>query len=118
MNLPTPTDAPGLAIRWSAHYQSQWDDQPDAYVRHGIVALGRSRRLARATDTQLDFKGYLGVQSYDPGRWHVAGEPTTKFFVSLFLHGRTVTLRTYPTCHEALAALHAFHIALLAQDAE
>jgi hypothetical protein len=118
MSHSNATDAHGLEIIWSPHYHPQWDDKPEEYVRQGIVAWGRSRRLARVTDTQRGFKGYLGVQHNDPSRWHIEGVPTTRFFLSLFLHGRTVTLRTYATCQEEVAALHVFHASLVAQDAK
>jgi hypothetical protein len=110
----SPADAAGsdLTVRWSAAYHPEWDDTPDAYVAHGVVAWGRSRRLARAEDTARAFKAYLGVQHYDPARWHVPGEPRAVFFLSLFHRGRTVTLRTFPTRAAALAALRDFHARL------
>ena len=101
-----------LRIHWSPIYNPAWDDTPEAYVEHSLVAWGRSRRLARCEDPRLYFKAYLGVQHYDPARWHVAGEPRTRYFLSLFLAGRTLSLRTYPTLAAALAALHAFHSSL------
>lgn len=105
----------GLELTWSPIYQPQWDDQPEAYVQHSIVAWGRSRRVAKAMDRENAFKAFIGVQHYDPGRWHVTGEPRSVFFLSLFVHGRTVALRTFPTCQDALAALYTFHITLLAK---
>ena len=95
-------------IQWSPVYQLAWNDAPDAYVEAGAVLWGRSRRLGKYVDDALGLKAYLGVQHYDPARWGVSGEPQTKFFLSLFLDGRTVTLRTFPTMGEALAALNAF----------
>lgn len=103
---------PGLAIRWSAAYRPEWDEDPAAYVAHGVVGWGRSRRLARAEDPARAFKAYLGVQHYDPGRYHLAGEPRSVFFLSLFLAGRTITLRTFPTVAAALAELRHFHARL------
>jgi hypothetical protein len=107
---PTYAAAPqGLTLRWSEIYRPAWDGTPAAYVEHGIVGWGRSRRLARAQDPARAFKAYLGVQHYDPARWHVAGAPRATFFLSLFLAGRTIALRTFPTLGDALAELRAFH---------
>jgi hypothetical protein len=55
-------------------------------------------------------KAYLGVQHVDPGRpgWAVVGEAQARFFVSLFVSGRCVTLRTFPGMDAALEALDAF----------
>lgn len=97
-----------LRISWSPVYNPAWDDTPDAYVEHGLVAWGRSRRLARCEDPRLRFKAYIGIQHDDPARWGVPGEPRTRFFLSLFLAGRTLSLRTYPILADALAALYAF----------
>lgn len=106
----TPGAAPqGLTLRWSKDYQPAWDGTPASYVEHDIVGWGRSRRLARAQDPARAFHAYLGVQHYDPGRWHVVGEPRAVYFLSLFLAGRTIALRTFPTLGEALAELRAFH---------
>ncbi len=107
-----PEDAGGLRIAWSPTYHPAWDDTPEAYLAHGVVAWGRSRRLARLEDARRAFKGYLGVQHADPARWHAAGEPCTVFFVSLFVLGRTVALRTYPTLGAALAEARRVHAAL------
>ena len=116
MKSSNQVGAGGLTIVWAPIYQPRWDAQPEAYVEQGIVAWGRSRRLARASDARHSLKAYIGVQHFDPGRWHVAGEPRTVFFLSLFLQGHTVALHTYATCQEALAALYTFHAALLAQE--
>jgi hypothetical protein len=48
------------------------------------------------------------VQHFDPARWSTTGEPWTRFFLSLFLKGQTVTLQTFPRLDAALAALDAF----------
>jgi hypothetical protein len=109
-----PTDATDLRITWSPAYRAAWDDTPEAYLAHGVVAWGRSRRLARFEDARRAFKGYLGVQHADPARWHGAGEPRTVYFVSLFLLGRTVTLRTFPTLAAALDEARRFHAAVRA----
>ncbi len=116
MDTSNQTEIGGLEFTWSPIYQPQWDDQPEAYVQHGIVAWGMSRRLAKATDRQNAFKAYLGVQHFDPGHWHVSGEPRAAFFLSLFVHGRTIALRTFPICQDALAALYTFHATLLAKN--
>jgi len=118
MDASNSSRAGSLEIVWSPVYQPQWDAQPEAYVEHGVVGWGRSRRLARASDASVAFKAYIGAQSYDPGRWHMAGEPRTRFFLSLFVSGRTVSLHTYPTCQEALSALYAFHVALLTRGTQ
>jgi hypothetical protein len=110
--MPHGTGEPGLAMSWSAAYRPEWDAVPEAYVAHGIVGWGRSRRLARADDSARGFKAYVGVQHFDPARWHARGEPRAVFFVSLFLRGRTVTLQTFPTMPAALAELRAFHARL------
>ena len=101
-----------LSIVWSPIYRPEWDDAPREYVAHGVVGWGRSRRLARAADPARIFKAYLGVQHFDPARYGLAGEARAKFFVSLFVGGRTVTLRTYPTLREAHDALERFHTGL------
>lgn len=102
----------GLRYTWAAWYSPAWDDDPGAYIEAGLVAWGRSRRLAKvvgdvgATGNGA-FKAYLGVQHYDPGRWGVAGEPRAVYFLSLFLARRTLSLHTYPTLAQARAALDA-----------
>ncbi|MEO7076426.1 MAG: hypothetical protein ABI068_14120, partial [Ktedonobacterales bacterium] len=103
---------PGLHITWSAVYTSAWDTTPQEYVTQGAVAWGRSRRLARITDATGRIKAYLGVQHSDPSLWGVAGEPQTRFFLSFFLDGHTLFLRTYPTFADALAALHGAYMHL------
>lgn len=95
-------------IQWAPIYQPAWNDTPEAYVEAEALTWGRSRRLGKYVDAELGLKAYLGVQHYDPARWGVSGAPQAKFFLSLFLDGRTVTLRTFPTMGAALAALGAF----------
>lgn len=102
----------GLTFAWSPVYRPEWDDAPDRYVEHDIVSWGRSRRLARVEDSSIPLKAYLGVQHFDPSRWNLPGEARAVFFLSLFVDGRTVTLRTFPSMAAALAALHAFHAEL------
>ena len=103
-----------LTIAWSAIYRPDWDAAPAAYVESGVVGWSRSRRLARAEDASAGFKAYVGVQHYDPSRWHVAGEPRAVFFVSFFHGGRTLALRTFPTMDDALAELRRVHAGLAA----
>ena len=102
------SEADLAGMRWSAERRPEWDATPAAYVEAGVVGWGRSRRMGKYLDAALRLKAYVGVQHYDPARWHVAGEPQAKFFLSLFLNGRTVTLRTFPTMTQALAALGEF----------
>ncbi|MGH2487442.1 MAG: hypothetical protein ACRDHE_15665 [Ktedonobacterales bacterium] len=101
-----------LSINWSSIYKSAWDETPHEYVEAGLVGWGRSRRLARVSDPSVAFTAYLGVQHFDPARWLLPGDPTAKYFLSLFVAGRTVAMRTFPTLAEALAALDAFYAAL------
>ena len=102
----------GLTITWSPVYHPEWDNAPSAYVEHGIVGWGRTRRLARADDPTVAFKAYIGIQHDDPARWHGAGAPRAVFFLSLFLARRTIALRTFPTMPALLAELHAFYARL------
>lgn len=98
-----------LRARWSPIYRPEWDETPEAYVMHELVGWGRSRRLARFDDAAAGFKAYVGVQHYDPSRWNAPGEARAKFFLSLFLDSRTVTLHTFSTLAEALAELETFY---------
>ena len=104
-----------MEIHWAGWYDPDWDEQPERYVEEGIVGLGRSRRLAEVRDDALGIKAFIGVQHYDPGRWNLSGEPSARFFLSLFMYGWTVSLRTYPTIPAALAALASFHDAAQAK---
>jgi hypothetical protein len=101
-----------LAIVWSPIYLPAWDETPQAYVDAGTMAPGRSRRLAKITHARHDFKAYLGVRHFEPARWNLPGEPTTTFFASFFIAGRTVALRTFPTLSDALATVVTFADAL------
>ncbi len=107
-----------LDIEWAQAYRREWNDAPEAYVAHGVVGWGRSRRLARAQDRARHFKAYLGVQHFDPARWYGTGDPVARFFLSVFVQNRTVALRTYPTAGAALADLRAFHASLPVCDAD
>jgi hypothetical protein len=102
-----------MEIEWAHWYCPEWSERPERYVDAGVLGWGRSRRLAKVHDEGLGMKAYIGVQHYDPGRWNLSGEPSARFFLSLFLHSRTVSLRTYPTIEAALSALATFHSALL-----
>ena len=104
-----------MEIAWAPWYQPDWDEQPERYVEEGIVSWGRSRRLAKARADRLGLKAYIGVQHYDPSRWNLPGEPSARYFLSLFVHGQTISLRTYPTIQAALAALAAFQDMLRAR---
>ena len=103
---------PGLTYQWSTIYHPEWDATPEEYVERGLVGWSASRRLARVEDSPRAFKAYLGVQHFDPGRWNLPGKPTTRFFLSLFVRNRTVSLRTYPTLAAARAELDRFHAML------
>ena len=94
-----------LAIEWSAAYSAAWDATPERYVEEDIVGWGRSRRLGRYANDALNLKAYLGIQHYDPGRWGVDGAATSKFFLSIFVDRKTISLRTFATMGEALDAL-------------
>jgi hypothetical protein len=104
-----------MEIHWAGWYEPAWDAQPERYVEAGVVGWGRSRRLAMARDDAQGVKAFIGIQHYDPGRWNVSGEPSARFFLSLFSHGRTLSLRTYPTVAGALTALTSFHDAAQAK---
>ncbi len=97
-----------VGMTWSTAYHAAWDVTPERYVDEGAVAWGRSRRLGKYVEEDVGLKAYVGVQHFDPWRWGVAGEARAKFFVSLFVGGKTVSLHTYATMGEALDALDAF----------
>ena len=95
-----------LPIDWSVSYHPEWDETPEAYLRAGIVAPTRSRRLGRYSDPQRQRKGYIGV-------YHQTGyqesEGRARFFLSLFVRGHTLGLKSYATMQALLAVLEAFH---------
>jgi hypothetical protein len=94
------------AIRWHRVYTPAWDDAPDDYVANGLLQWGKSRRLGMFERGPL--KAYVGVQHVDPqlpGWAAVADEPHARFFVSLFIDGQCVALRTVPTMDSALEIL-------------
>ena len=92
-------------ITWHREYRPEWDLTPDEYAEQGIVQWGKSRRLGLFR--QGPIKAYLGVQHVDPTRpgWAILDAPSARFFISLFVSGRVVTLRTFPTMPEALTFL-------------
>ncbi len=95
-------------IEWHREYRVEWDDSPDKYARHEVVQWGKSRRLGMLRYGRV--KVYLGVQHVDPDKpgWAIVDAPTARFFVSVFVAGRVLTLRTYPTMREALDMLASF----------
>ncbi len=96
------------AVQWHPEYRPEWDGDPDEYLTGGVVGWGRSRRLGLWRLGRL--KAYLGVQHVDPDRpgWRIVEEPSARFFLSLFIDGQCVTLRTFPTVGAAVDALAAF----------
>ena len=96
------------AMRWGDAYHAEWDDVPEMYSDEGIVQWGRSRRLGVLKMGRL--KAYVGVQHIDPSLpgWGFVEEPQARYFVSMFLNGQTVGLRTFPTVSQALGALAGF----------
>lgn len=98
-------------VQWHREYRQEWDALPEEYLDKGIVQWGRSRRLGLFALGPV--KAYIGVQHVDPGKagWAIMDEPQTRFFLSLFLSGRVVTLRTFPIINDALDTLHSFLVA-------
>lgn len=101
-----------LTITWAPAHRAEWDADAQRYVDAGSVAPGKSRRLARLADPQRAFKGYVGVQCADPRLFAIADDQVARFFVSVFAHGRTITLRTFPTIAEALTFARSVHARL------
>jgi hypothetical protein len=94
-----------LTSTWSAIYQADWDSDPEQYLHSGLLKWGHSRRLARFDDPRHAFKAYIGIHHSDPARWGSTDPARTRFFVSVFVRGKTSTLRTYDTLAEAREAL-------------
>jgi hypothetical protein len=96
------------SIEWHREYRPEWDATPQEYAEHEVVQWGKSRRLGMLSSGRV--KAYLGVQHVDPDRagWAIVEAPTTRFFVSVFVSGRVLTLRTYPTMQDALQMLASF----------
>lgn len=101
-------DALRSLIEWHEEYRPEWDGAPNQYAEHGFVGWGRSRRLGLFKVG--DMKAYLGIQHVDPEKagWGFAEVPHTRFFLSLFVSGRCITLRTFPTMDAALDMLDSF----------
>ena len=99
-------------MRWNECYVPGWDAAPENYRRAGIVKDGRSRRLGVLR--MGTFKCYVGLQHVDPKQpgWGMVPEAHTRFFASMFVAGRCVALRTFPTMQGALEALSDFVEAL------
>lgn len=96
------------AIRWNLIYHPEWDGSPDEYEHAGLVSWGMSRRLGLYNDGRV--KAYIGVQHIDTTRqgWDIADEPHTRFFTSIFLSGRVLTLRSHPTIEACLDFIDGF----------
>jgi hypothetical protein len=95
-------------IEWHREYRREWDADPNAYAEHDVVQWGKSRRLGLLRYGRV--KAYLGVQHVDPGKagWAIMEEPAARFFVSVFVSGRVLTLRTYPTMQQTLEMLASY----------
>jgi hypothetical protein len=92
---------------WHREYRPEWDGSPDNYAQAEIVEWGKSRRLGKYQSG--NYKAYLGVQHIDPdapGWATIVDEPQARFFVSIFVAGRCIALRTAPTMDAALDILH------------
>ena len=92
-------------IEWHREYRPDWDGVPRQYVEHDVVQWGKSRRLGLLRLGRV--KAYLGVQHVDPDKagWAIVEAPTARFFVSVFVSGRVLTLRTHATMQETLEML-------------
>ena len=97
-----------LESQWSPFYHPEWDTDPQHYLDCGLVKWGHSRRLARFDDRRHDFKAYVGVHHSDPAAWGAPGPARARYFLSLFVSGRTIALSTYDTLPEALTMLTTF----------
>ncbi len=95
-------------VAWHREYNPEWDNRPDDYVDAGIVGWGLSRRLGLFRRGAI--KAYLGVQHVDPSKagWAIVDAPQARFFLSLFVSGQCVTLRTFLMMAAALDALVSF----------
>src|SRR4051794_13098320 len=92
-------------INWHLEYRPAWDHDPGRYLEAGVVDWGKSRRLGMISVANL--KAYLGVQHIDPSKpgWGFVAGPEARFFVSIFVSGQVITLRTFPTLNAALEML-------------
>ncbi|MBI2887738.1 MAG: hypothetical protein HYY02_11080 [Chloroflexi bacterium] len=100
------------AIRWHPRYRSAWNDDPWAYLRHGLLPPGRTRRLGVLRAGPGGFKAYVGVQHFDPGHWGRPEDGYCRFFLSLWAGGRLRELRTHETMRQALDRLWSFYQAV------
>jgi len=92
-------------ISWSVAYRPEYDADPQRYVENGVVNWARSRRLGLL---KLEaYKAYVGAQHIDPSipGWNIVDRPEARFFVSFFVEGQCVALRTAPTMDGALEHL-------------
>ena len=105
--MPVPDSS--LEAQWSTIHHPEWDSDPERYLTSGLLQWGRNRRLARFDDHLHGFKAYIGLHHSDPSLWGTKGPAETRYFLSLFVSGQTVSLRTYNTLAEAQAALATFH---------
>jgi hypothetical protein len=89
-------------VTWNASYNRDWDDLPERYLEHGIVAWGKSRRLGHLEIGR--YKAYIGIQHVDPGNsgWEMVESPSARFFGSLFIDGKVVSLRTFSRISEVI----------------
>lgn len=93
------------SMHWHREYRPEWDSSPRLYADAGLVGWGKSRRLGKL---ELgDLKAYLGVQHIDPSLpgWNIVPEPETRVFLSVFVRGRVVALRTFASVDAALQVL-------------
>ena len=92
-------------ISWSEAYRPEYDADPQRYVEEGAVNWARSRRLGFLKLGAN--KAYIGVQHIDPAipGWNIVDRPEARFFVSFFIEGQCVALRTAPTMDGALELL-------------
>jgi hypothetical protein len=105
--MPMPDGS--LEAQWSTIYHPEWDTDPERYLNSGLVKWGRNRRLARFDDRLRGFRAYIGLHHSDPSRFGASGQAQTRYFLSLFVLGQTVSLHTYDTFAEAQAALATFY---------
>lgn len=103
----TPDELHAL-VEWHREYRREWDADANEYVRAELVGWGKTRRLGVQRAGRL--KAYVGVQHVDTtnANWAAAAEPFARFFLSLFVDGRCVTLRTFRSMDDALATLSAW----------
>lgn len=100
-------------IEWSPKYNPDWDNEPEAYMRSGILSEGRSLRLGKLSYTSLRFRAYLGVQHYDPLDWAQQGEAYTCFWISFLIGKQTIMLQTFQTMRDCRIALQQFYSGLI-----